>query len=143
MKVYLGLGTNLGDKEKNIAKAIEKIGELVGDVVRQSALYGTKPWGFSSENDFINAAVCVETTHTPQEVLKITQHIEQGMGRKEKSKDGEYHDRIIDIDILLYGEEHIDSSSLVVPHPLIMQRDFVVKPLSEIADMEKVKKIIG
>ncbi len=143
MKVYLGLGTNLGDKEKNIAKAIENIGELVGDVVRQSALYGTKPWGFTSENDFINAAVCVETTLSPQEVLKITQQIEQGMGRKVKSENGEYHDRIIDIDILLYGEEHIESPSLVVPHPLIMQRDFVVKPLSEIADMEKVKKIIG
>lgn len=143
MKVYLGLGTNLGDKEKNIAKAIENIGELVGDVVRQSALYGTKPWGFTSENDFINAAVCVETTLSPQEVLKITQQIEQAMGRKVKSENGEYHDRIIDIDILLYGEEHIESPSLMVPHPLIMQRDFVVKPLSEIADMGKVRKIIG
>lgn len=143
MKVYLGLGTNLGDKEKNIAVAIDKIGELVGDVVRQSALYGTKPWGFASENDFINAAVCVETALSPYEVLTATQQIERSMGREEKSKNGEYHDRIIDIDILLYGEVHINDSMLTVPHPLIMQRDFVVKPLSEIADMEIVKKIIG
>ncbi len=131
-KVYLSLGTNLGDKEKNIAEAIEKIRELVGDVIRQSALYATKPWGFKSDNDFINAAVCVETTLSPRNLLAATQSIERDMGRKEKSKDGKYHDRLIDIDILMYGNEHIDEPDLKVPHPLMKERDFVMIPLREI-----------
>lgn len=135
-KVYLSLGTNLGDKEKNIAVAIEKIRELVGDVVRQSALYATKPWGFKSDNNFINAAVCVETNLSPRNLLAVTQSIERDMGRKEKSKDGKYHDRLIDIDILIYGNEHIDEPDLKVPHPLMKERDFVMTPLTEILDEE-------
>ena len=131
-RIYLSLGTNLGDKEHNITEAIEKIKELVGDVVRQSALYATKPWGFKSDNDFINAAVCVDTRLSPRELLEATQKIERSMGRTQKSKDGEYHDRLIDIDILLYGDEHIDEPDLKVPHPLMKERDFVMKPLSEI-----------
>lgn len=132
MTVYLSLGTNLGDKEHNITEAINKIKELVGDVVRQSALYATKPWGFESENDFINAAVCVETKLSPRELLDTTQKIERSMGRTRKSENGKYHDRLIDIDILLYGDEHIDEPDLKVPHPLMAERDFVMKPLSEI-----------
>lgn len=132
MTVYLSLGTNLGDKEHNITEAINKIKELVGDVVRQSALYATKPWGFESENDFINAAVCVETKLSPRELLDATQKIERSMGRTRKSENGKYHDRLIDIDILLYGDEHIDEPDLKVPHPLMEERDFVMKPLSEI-----------
>lgn len=137
-KVYLSLGTNLGDKEKNIAVAIEKIRELVGDVVRQSALYATKPWGFKSDNNFINAAVCVETNLSPRTLLAVTQSIERDMGRKEKSKDGKYHDRLIDIDILIYGNEHIDEPDLKVPHPLMKARDFVMNPLTEIIDKKRL-----
>ncbi len=141
-KVYLSLGTNLGDKEKNITEAIKRIGELVGVVIRQSALYATKPWGFESDNDFINAAVCVETNLTPRDLLAATQSIERDMGRKEKSKDGKYHDRLIDIDILIYGNEHIDESDLKIPHPLMMERDFVMKPLREIlADEDKTEEL--
>lgn len=135
MNVYLGLGTNLGDKEKNIADAIGRIKELVGDVVRQSALYATEPWGFESENQFLNAAVCVETTLTPRQVLHATQRIEKEMGRTEKSENGEYHDRVIDIDILLYGDLHVEEPDLHIPHPLMRERDFVMVPLNEI--MEK------
>ncbi len=142
MKVYLGLGTNLGDKRENIAEAIRKIEELVGKVVRQSALYGTKPWGFKSDNDFLNAAVCVETKLSPRELLAATQQIERSMGRREKSHNGEYHDRLIDIDILLYGNECIDEPDLKVPHPLMTERDFVMKPLSEIIDTNDIKKKI-
>lgn len=130
--VYLSLGTNLGDKERNIAEAINKIGELIGDVVRQSALYATKPWGFESANDFINAAVCVDTELSPRQVLAMTQQIERSMGRTEKSKDGVYHDRLIDIDILLYGKLHINEPDLKIPHPLMNERDFVMIPLKEI-----------
>ena len=128
------MGTNLGDKRKNIAEAIKNIGELVGDVVRQSALYETEPWGFRSDNRFVNAAVCVDTQLSPRRLLEVTQRIEREMGRTLKSAGGEYHDRIIDIDILLYGDLHIDEPDLKIPHPLMHERDFVMTPLNEIME---------
>lgn len=128
------MGTNLGDKRKNIAEAINYIGELVGDVVRQSALYETEPWGFRSDNRFVNAAVCVDTQLSPRRLLEVTQRIEREMGRTLKSDGGEYHDRIIDIDILLYGDLHIDEPDLKIPHPLMHERDFVMTPLNEIME---------
>ncbi|WP_288309487.1 2-amino-4-hydroxy-6-hydroxymethyldihydropteridine diphosphokinase [uncultured Prevotella sp.] len=134
MIAYLSLGTNLGDKRKNIAVAIKNIGELVGDVVRQSALYETEPWGFRSDNRFVNAAVCVDTQLSPRRLLEVTQRIEREMGRTLKSDGGEYHDRIIDIDILLYGDLHIDEPDLKIPHPLMHERDFVMMPLNEIME---------
>jgi len=130
--VYLGLGSNLGDKRKNIAEAIEKIEESIGAVIRQSTFYDTSPWGFASPNMFVNAAVCLETSLTPHEVLSATQKIEKEMGRTQKSVNMEYHDRIIDIDILLYDNLHIEDDDLVIPHPLMHERDFVMKPLNEI-----------
>ena len=134
MIAYLSLGTNLGDKRKNIAVAIKNIGELVGDVVRQSALYETEPWGFRSDNRFVNAAVCVDTQLSPRRLLEVTQRIEREMGRTLKSDGSEYHDRIIDIDILLYGDLHIDEPDLKIPHPLMHERDFVMTPLNEIME---------
>lgn len=134
MIAYLSLGTNIGDKRKNIAEAIKNIGELVGDVVRQSALYETEPWGFRSDNRFVNAAVCVDTQLSPRRLLEVTQRIEREMGRTLKSDGGEYHDRIIDIDILLYGDLHIDEPDLKIPHPLMHERDFVMMPLNEIME---------
>ncbi len=128
------MGTNLGDKRKNIAEAIKNIGELVGDVVRQSALYETEPWGFRSDNRFVNTAVCVDTQLSPRRLLEVTQRIEREMGRTLKSDGGEYHDRIIDIDILLYGDLHIDEPDLKIPHPLMHERDFVMTPLNEIME---------
>lgn len=128
------MGTNLGDKRKNIAEAIKNIGELVGDVVRQSALYETEPWGFRSDNRFVNAAVCVDTQLSPRRLLEVTQRIEREMGRTLKSDGGEYHDRIIDIDILLYGDLHINEPDLKIPHPLMHERDFVMTPLNEIME---------
>ena len=134
MIAYLSLGTNLGDKRKNITEAIKNIGELVGGVVRQSALYETEPWGFRSDNRFVNAAVCVDTQLSPRRLLEVTQRIEREMGRTLKSDGGEYHDRIIDIDILLYGDLHIDEPDLKIPHPLMHERDFVMMPLNEIME---------
>ena len=131
-KVYLSLGTNLGNRKRNIREAIEKIGELIGEVERQSALYETKPWGFSSPNDFINACVLVNTVSAPRQLLELTQRIEQEMGRIGKSVNGEYHDRIIDIDILLYDDLRVNEPDLVIPHPLMEEREFVMGPLKEI-----------
>ena len=131
-KVYLSLGTNLGNRKRNIREAIEKIEELVGVVERQSALYETKPWGFSSPNDFINACVLVNTILAPRQLLEATQKIEREMGRVGKSVDGEYHDRIIDIDILIYDDLKVNEPDLVIPHPLMEEREFVMIPLKEI-----------
>ena len=133
-QVYLSLGSNLGHKEENIRKAIELIGLRVGLVVRQSSLISTEPWGFQSDNQFVNAAVLCHTELSPREVLRATQKIECEMGRSHKSVGGNYADRIIDIDILLYDELRVDEPDLQIPHPLMLKRDFVMIPLREIRD---------
>lgn len=131
-KVYFSLGSNLGDKEGNIREAISRIGELIGEVDRQSTLLATEPWGFESDNTFVNAAIRCTTSLSPFEILNITQNIERAMGRTLKSVDGQYHDRIIDIDILIYDDFHITTPQLTLPHPLMKERDFVMIPLKEI-----------
>ena len=131
-KVYFSLGSNLGDKEGNIREAICRIGELIGEVDRQSTLLATEPWGFESDNTFVNAAIRCTTSLSPFEILNITQNIERAMGRTLKSVDGQYHDRIIDIDILIYDDLHITTPQLTLPHPLMKERDFVMIPLKEI-----------
>ena len=102
--VYVGLGTNLGDKEQNLRNAVQKIEEQIGKVVSLSAFYVTAPWGFTSENSFLNAAACVETELSPLDVLQKTQTIERELGRMKKSINGAYSDRLIDIDLLLYDD---------------------------------------
>lgn len=131
--IYLGLGANLGDKERNLRMSVKKIEERIGDIVSLSAFYATAPWGFSSGNSFLNAAVCVETNLLPLQVLKETQRIEQELGRTEKSVNGQYSDRLIDIDLLLYDDRVMDTEELILPHPLMTERRFVMEPLSEIA----------
>lgn len=131
--VYLSLGTNIGNKEKQMNEAIDRIGMQIGDVVSQSTFYVTEPWGFESENSFLNAAVKVETDLSADEVLKETQNIEREMGRMEKSEEGKYKDRIIDIDILMYGTSTIYSPNLTIPHKYMKERRFVLEPLAEIA----------
>ena len=140
--VYLGLGTNLGDKEQNLRMSIKKIEERIGNVVSLSAFYATAPWGFSSENSFLNAAVCVETTLLPLQVLEETQRIERELGRTEKSVNGLYADRLIDIDLLLYDDRVMDAEGLILPHPLMTERRFVMEPLSEIAP-DVVHPVLG
>lgn len=130
--VYLGLGTNLGDKEANLKLAVEEIDKRVGKVTSLSAFYVTEPWGFSSENSFLNAACAVETSLSPFEVLSMTQEIERDLGRVKKSVNANYSDRPIDIDILLYDDIQVNTPELTIPHPLMHQREFVMKPLSEI-----------
>ena len=125
----------MGDRRGNIYRAVELIADSVGTVVRMSSLYDTEPWGFSSDNMFVNAAVCVETRLTPREVLVATQTIERRMGRIEKSVGGQYHDRVIDIDILMYDDLHIDTPDLHIPHPIMHERDFVMRPLNEILNV--------
>ena len=132
-QVYLGLGTNLGDKEANLKAAIGEIGKRVGEVTSLSAFHASEPWGFESEHSFLNAVCCVQTDLNPMEVLHTTQEIERSLGRLKKSVNGVYSDRMIDIDILLYDDLHIQTPELTIPHPLMWERDFVMIPLREIA----------
>ncbi|MEY8485862.1 2-amino-4-hydroxy-6-hydroxymethyldihydropteridine diphosphokinase [uncultured Parabacteroides sp.] len=129
---YLGLGTNIGNKRRNMITAAALLAERVGDILALSGFYETEPWGFESENFFLNAAVKLKTSFSPLELLQITQQIEKELGRTEKSN-GAYHDRIIDIDILLYDDEVLRTPQLTLPHSLMHERKFVMDPLSEIA----------
>lgn len=134
--VYLGLGTNIGNRRGNLVKAAALLAERVGDILALSGFMETEPWGFESENLFLNAAIKMETPLTPDELLSATQAIEREMGREKKS-DGTYHDRVIDIDILLYDNRVIEHPGLIVPHPLMQERLFVMAPLAEIAPFER------
>lgn len=131
--VYLGLGSNLGDREARLQQAVECIAERVGPVVALSAFYETEPWGFDSDHLFMNAACVAETALTPGQVLQATQQLEREMGRTRKSVGGTYADRPIDIDLLLYDDLVCHTPDLVLPHPLMHERLFVMQPLAEIA----------
>lgn len=130
--VYLALGTNLGDKNALMTKAIERINEKIGMVLCQSSFYETEPWGFESANLFLNACVKVATNLSPKEVLNITQGIEKELGRTQKSTSGGYKDRPMDIDILLFDNLKVNEPNLIIPHPKMLERDFVMTPLREI-----------
>jgi len=137
MVVYFSLGTNLGDKEQNLRMAVQKIRKQIGEVISLSAFYATAPWGFSSDNTFLNAALCVDTALAPLEVLQTTQEIEREMGRTHKSVNAVYSDRVIDIDLLLCFADDgtpvlLDTPELKLPHPLMQQRGFVLRPLCEV-----------
>ena len=129
---YLALGTNIWNKRRNMITAAALLAERVGDVLALSGFYETEPWGFQSENTFLNAALQLDTSLSPLELLKATQEIEIEMGRTQKSN-GAYHDRIIDIDILLYEDLVLQTPELTLPHPLMHERLFVMEPLAEIA----------
>ncbi len=134
---YLSLGTNLGDKEGNLRQALQLIEERIGAIASLSAFYVSEPWGFQSDNSFLNACCAVNTILSPLAMLDATQQIECDLGRTEKSQDGIYHDRLIDIDLLLAfhkGEPlTVQHPRLFIPHPLMHQRQFVLIPLRQIA----------
>lgn len=128
-RVWLGLGSNLGDKKKQLALALAALdakGIIIG---RKSSLYKSKPWGFKKQPPFINAVAEVFTDLRPQELLSVCQQVEYELGRERLRHWGP---RIIDIDILLLGERQIKEDNLQIPHPYITERNFVLLPLSEI-----------
>ncbi|MBQ2438754.1 MAG: 2-amino-4-hydroxy-6-hydroxymethyldihydropteridine diphosphokinase [Paludibacteraceae bacterium] len=136
MIIYFGIGTNLGNREENLRRAIELLHERVGECVACSSIYRSDPQGFVSENEFANMVAVCETRHSPEDILLITQQIEREMGRTQKSVNGVYHDRIIDIDLLqaILNSKAIiqNSSTLTLPHPRMQERDFVMIPLREV-----------
>lgn len=140
--LYIGLGSNMGDRKAMLQSAVKMIQDRVGRVSALSSFYETEPWGFESDNMFVNAAACVETELTADEALAVTQDIERELGRKAKSEGGVYSDRPIDIDLLMYGSAQISTPRLVLPHPLMQERLFVMQPLAEIAP-ELVHPVLG
>ena len=132
--VYLSLGSNLGDRRATMSRAVSLIGQQIGTVDRQSTAIETEPWGFESDNRFLNMCVRVLTAMQPLDVLEATQHIERQLGRTAKSTRGIYHDRPIDIDILTYDSLELHTRQLTLPHPHMHERDFVMIPLREIMD---------
>ena len=128
--VYLLLGSNLGNRKEILDKAIELLSHTVGIITSQSKDYETKPWGVTDQPNILNLAIAIHTNLKPLEILKQTQSIENQLGRVRKEKWGA---RLIDIDIMFYGDEVIDELSLQVPHPLMQERDFALIPLAEIA----------
>lgn len=133
-KVYIGLGSNKGNREQLMAQAIEMLSVALGAPVRLSSLVETEPWGFSSQNKFLNMVALFTTTLPPLQLLDATEDIERRLGRTVKSTAVTgYSDRPMDIDILFYGDEIISTPRLTVPHPRLHERDFVLRPLVEIA----------
>ena len=132
MLVYLGLGANLGNREETIDKALSLLSEQIGPLVKRSSFFYSKPFGFDSPNDFCNICASFDTQLPPLDLLHTTQAIERALGRTEKSRNGIYHDREIDIDILLYEGVQMNTPELTIPHPEIKKRDFVTSPLKEI-----------
>lgn len=131
--LYLSIGSNLGDRAHNLAAAVVQIETAVGHVAAASDVIETEPWGFRSANTFLNQALAVETGLSAEEVLTVTQQIEKKLGRTSKSHEGIYHDRIIDIDLLMMDDLVIDTDRLTLPHPLMTGRRFVLEPLAQIA----------
>lgn len=132
--VYLGLGTNRGNREENLMRAIEELSLALGsNCITQSSFMETEPWGYVSDAKYLNCAVAFRTDKCPMELLDTTESIERKLGRTTKTSNGIYNDRIIDIDILLYGNKIVESERLTIPHPLMHKRDFVLVPLAEIA----------
>lgn len=129
---YLSLGSNLGDRVAMLEEAIRLIEESIGHVVARSGVFETEPWGYTSTHRFLNACITVNTPRTPNECLTGLQEIEKRMGRPQRGKNG-YADRLIDLDIVLFDDLVLQTPELVLPHPHLHERRFVLEPLTEIA----------
>lgn len=126
----------MGHRKRIISQAIRLIDERIGAVYRTSSMMESEPWGFESENKFMNACCLVHTMMEPHRCLLETQRIERELGRTEKSEGEKYRDRTIDIDILLFDDLTINEPDLKIPHPLMHEREFVMQPLKEIMSKE-------
>jgi 2-amino-4-hydroxy-6-hydroxymethyldihydropteridine diphosphokinase len=144
---YIGLGSNLGDREKNVRRALALIQRDLGPV-RSSTLYETDPVGVTDQPKFINGVAELETEKPPRELLDRLLAIERELGR-DRSSERRWGPRVIDLDVLLYGDEVIDEPGLTVPHPRLGERRFVLEPLHELAphlvlpDGRRVRDLLG
>ena len=130
-QVFLGIGGNTGNKQDNFSKVYSFIKNELGEIIKQSSVYETPPWGFQSDENFWNQVLLIETEFSPLELLEKINFIESLFGRK---RDGnQYKSREMDIDILYFDNKIIEKENLTIPHPLIQLRQFVLVPLTEIA----------
>lgn len=129
-QVYLLLGTNIGSRFANLQIACAHLQKRIGNIKKRSPVYNTKPWGLSDQPDFLNQALMIETTLSPEKLLDALQEIEQEMGMHKERKWGE---RLIDLDILFYNDDIVESERLQIPHALMSERRFVLMPLNDIA----------
>ncbi len=131
VEAYLSLGSNLGDRLGFLKRAISLISELPGAKVRSvSAIYETEPVGYVDQPEFLNLIVCILTSTEPLDFLRMMKEIEMKIGRVHRDR---WHEREIDIDIIFYGDKILDSKDLIIPHPRMHLRKFVLQPLNEIA----------
>lgn len=128
--IYLLLGSNLGDSQAMLKRAADLIDHRVGKIINSSSTYATKAWGIENQPDFLNQVVEIECELLPKSLLINVNHIEKALGRKRLVKWGS---RVIDIDILYYGELIVDTVDLIIPHPENQNRNFVLVPMAEIA----------
>jgi len=126
---YLGLGTNLGRRPRNLSAARRRLRQKGARILRQSRVIETEPWGVTNQPRFLNQEIEVDWTGTPRQLLKATKEVEEEGGRKPTRRWGP---RVIDVDILLFGDERINQRDLVVPHPRIGEREFVRESLREL-----------
>ena len=129
--IYLCLGTNLGDKQFNLNQAMEYISKNCGAVIEKSGVYTSTAWGYESENVFYNQCLKIETQLAPDQLIDTLLSIEKDMGRTRESSG--YTDRMMDIDVLFYDSMRINTDKLIVPHPRIEERRFVLAPMAELA----------
>ncbi len=132
-KVFLSLGANLGNKSKNLTSAIELIGNEAGVVQKVSGVYNSEPWGFEAEHNFYNMVVEVQTELEPHDLLRSCQNVEKTIGRIKTHDTFGYTSRVIDIDIVFYEDQVVKEEHLIIPHYLMHERFFVLKPMNEIA----------
>lgn len=129
-QVFLGIGSNLGDRKANLVRVIQHIAGRIGPITKASHVYETRAWGIRDQPDFLNQVLEAQTSLSPEAILSHIEKIERLMGRERLVKWGE---RLIDIDILFYGREIVNQENLTIPHPFLAQRNFVLVPLCEIA----------
>jgi 2-amino-4-hydroxy-6-hydroxymethyldihydropteridine diphosphokinase len=148
MRAYIGLGANLGDREKSLREAVERLAAEAGiDVVAVSSFRETDPVGYAEQPPFLNGAVALETELAPRELLARLLTIERALGRERGGP--RYGPRTIDLDLLLYGDETVDEPGLSVPHPRLAERRFALEPLVELdpdlalPDGRRVRDLVG
>jgi 2-amino-4-hydroxy-6-hydroxymethyldihydropteridine diphosphokinase len=131
VEAFIALGSNLGNRQENLKKALQTLGERL-IVLRSSSVYETEPMYVEDQNWFLNCVVKVSTELSPRPLLEVLKEIELGMGRKTSNNERRFGPRIIDIDILFYDDQIVSEGDLKIPHPRIQERLFVLVPLAEI-----------
>lgn len=131
-RAYLALGSNMGEREQTLLKAVQGLKATEGiELVAVSSIYETDPFGYTEQEPFLNMAVAIDTSLSPDELLGAALRVEQQLGRVRTIRWGP---RTIDIDVLLYGDEHVQLPHLQIPHPGLTERAFVLVPLHEVCD---------